>query len=99
MNEALRETLKKLYDNEICHNIFEDIFLDEKAKDIMEQPRQRIEAVEMSWEDCDEIESAVSASENIHGFYGFLKGYEYCLTMMNLCKGGGYFKWLIWKGA
>lgn len=84
MNENLKETLEEYFYNGLYGEIpqREEVIQNTKEMD------KYIRALKLGKEVIYDLDERITVAENLHELQGFLHGYEYCLTMLNLSGGG-----------
>lgn len=90
MNKKLKETLEEYFYDGLYGEIpqHEEVIQNAKEMD------KHIRALKLEKDVIFDLDERIAVAENLHELQGFLRGYEYCLTMLNL-SGGGYGKWLM----
>lgn len=84
MNNTLKAALKEYFFG--VHQ--ETPRTEEEGKEESLEMYKMIQSLNLPWEKFDELEGVIVKANQAMEFQGFLQGYNYCLTMLNLAQEG-----------
>ena len=82
MNENLKEKLKEYF----C-GAYQNTPRSEEGKESHLQMYKTLNSLELDWDNFDRLEESIVNTMEALELQGFLRGYEYCLTMLNMSGG------------
>lgn len=84
MNSTLKAALKEYFFG--VHQ--ETPRTEEEGKEESLEMYKVMQNLDLSWERFNELEGVIIKANQAMEFQGFLQGYNYCLTMLNLAQEG-----------